>query len=422
MWKAFYYLPAAYKNQFLPLKTLRTLQEKRLKYLVNYAFRNTPLYKAKFKAAGITPSDISTLEDITKIPVVTKEEIKAVFPDGIVTPGFSESNCRVERTSGTSGSILKILFNYEAWNRLKGVALRNYFAHGIRPWHKFCIICGSVAEYESVSASPFSRTVGVLEKDSESLASDIKAVNPHIIGGHPSTLVGLCKAVEKDDITGIAPSIVLIGGEVAYPAWRKYIEKIFETPAINKYGAAEINSIAWECSHGSMHIDADSVIVEFVKGGQHVAPGERGEVVVTNLWNVAMPFIRYRLGDLAVPSDERCSCGRGLPLIKELEGRFDDVVVLPSGGLVPCTRISALFHSTPQVSEFGIIQDSPSHVVVRIVPQNGFTDEVENTLRNRMQNVLDNSVDIDIKVVDHLERDKKAKFKRIQRTFEAQLP
>ncbi|MBU7024843.1 MAG: phenylacetate--CoA ligase family protein, partial [Theionarchaea archaeon] len=209
---------------------------------------------------------------------------------------------------------------------------------------------------------------------------------------------------------------------VAYPAWRKYIEKTLKAHTINKYGAAEIISIAWDCSHGNMHIDADSVIVEFVKAGEHVAPGERGEVVVTNLWNVAMPFIRYRLGDLAVPSDELCSCGRGLPLIKELEGRFDDVVVLPSGGLVPCTRISAIFHSTPQVSEFGVIQDSPSHVVVSLVPQNGFTEEVENTLRNRMQNVLDNSVDVDIKVVDHLERDKKAKFKRIQRTFEAQLP
>jgi phenylacetate-CoA ligase len=422
MWKAFYYLPAAYKNQFLHLKTLKTLQERRLKYLVNYAYRNTSLYKSKFKAAGITPTDISTLEDITKIPVVTKEEIKAVFPDGIVVPGFSERNCRVERTSGTSGSILKILFDYKAWNRLEAVALRDYFAHGIRPWHKFCIVCSSPAEYESVSASPFSRTVGVLEKDSESLARDIRTINPHIIGAHPATLVGLCKAIEKDDITGIAPGIVLIGGEVAYPAWREYIETTLKTPTINKYGAAEMNSVAWECSHGNMHVDADSVIVEFVKEGEPVAPGERGEVVVTNLWNVAMPFIRYRLGDLAVPSDELCSCGRGLPLIKELEGRFDDVIVLPSGELVPCTRISSLFHSTPQVSEFGIIQDNPSHVVVKIVPQNGFTQEVENTLRNRIQIVLGSSVDIDIKVVDYLERDKRSKFKRIQRTFEAQLP
>ncbi|MBU6997237.1 MAG: phenylacetate--CoA ligase family protein [Theionarchaea archaeon] len=422
MWKAFYYLPSAYKNQFLSPKSLKTLQEKRLRYMVNHAYRNTSLYRSKFEAAGITPSDIATLEDITKIPLVTKEEIKAVFPDGIIAPGFSESNCKVETTSGTSGSILKILFNYEAWNRLKAIALRNYFAHGIRPWHKFCIVCSSPGEYESVSSSPFSRTVGVLEKNSEPLAEDIRRVNPYVLGGHPSTFFGVCRAIERNDITGITPRIVLIGGEVAYPGWRDYIEKILKTHTINKYGAAEMNSVAWECDHGSMHIDADSVIVEFVKEGEQVAPGERGEIVVTNLWNVAMPFIRYRLGDLAAPSDEPCCCGRGLPVIKELEGRLDDVVVLPSGGLIPCTRMCPLLHNTPGIAEFGIIQDNPSHVVIRIVPRDEFTEDVENTLHDKMQNVLGSSVTIDIKRVDHINRDKKIKFKRIQRTFEAHVP
>ncbi|MBU7037664.1 MAG: phenylacetate--CoA ligase family protein [Theionarchaea archaeon] len=421
MWKAFYYLPAAYRNQFLTPKALKALQEKRLKYLVDLAYRNTSLYRSKFKAAGITPSDITTLDDITKIPLVRKQEIKASFPEGMVTPGFSEANCKVGTTSGTSGNILRILFDYEAWSRLNAVALRNYFAHGVRPWHRFCIVCSSPAEYESVSASPFSRTVGILEKEPESLAEDIRIINPFVVGAHPTTLVGLCKAIEKTDISGIQPGIVLIGGEVAYPSWREYIEKTLKTTTINKYGATEVNSIAWECSHGSMHLDADSVIVEFIKEGEQVAPGELGEVVVTNLWNVAMPFIRYRLGDVAVPLDELCSCGRGLPIIKELEGRLDDVIVLPSKELVPSTRICPLFHRIPQVAEFGIVQDSISHVAIRIVPHGEFTEHAESTLRTRIQNVLGSSVDIDITVVDQLERTTSSKFKRIRRTFDVQV-
>ena len=406
------FIPVFYKSQYQSPEKLERFQEKRLKYIVDFAYRNTALYKEKFKKAGIRPSDIQSLTDITKIPVITKEELRAVYPHGCVAPGYNEHNCVVEHTSGSSGSIFTVLFNPEAMALLRAVSFRSHLAQGVRPWHKFCILCRDREEYEFYKQWSLYRTYGILEgRPEKELLETIKTLTPHILGGHPSAYVALAKTAAETGIT-ITPHFILLGGELSLPWHREYIEKVFQCPTLNRYGAYEMNSIAWECDHKTMHIDADAVILEIINEGEPVT-GESGEVIVTNLWNEAMPFIRYRLGDIGVVSDDICACGRGLPVLQDIQGRTDDFIVLPTGELVPPTRPIAIFFATPGIEQFIVIQDTKEHITVKVVPQKGFTTEIEKTLMDRLKKALGPSVVIDIKRVDTIPLTGKGKFRTI---------
>lgn len=421
MWRSLYYFPRFFKNQYMQPENLKKFQEKRLRYMVHFAYRHVAVYKEKFKKASILPSDITTLDDLHKIPIITKDEIKSRYPQGCVTPGYTEKNCIMEHTSGTTGNMLKILYDPPSYDRLSAATLRDHVAQGVRPWHKFCIMCRDLDEFNKATGN-LMRTCGILEgRPEEELVDQLRIHNPDIIGAHPSLMASMAKVMEQKEIEDITPQLILVGGEIAHPPVRKYIEKVFSCPTLNKYGAYEAFSIAWECKHRNMHISADSVIVEFLKDGESVAPGERGEIVITNLWNEAMPFIRYRLEDMGVPSDNTCECQRTFPLVKEIEGKFDDFIVLPSGKLVPSTRVIPFFFIVPNIGEFKMIQDTRTHVILRIIPLDGFTQTNEKTLKQKIHTVLGDSVDIDVEKVDHIDHTGTGKFKRVERLFYADV-
>jgi phenylacetate-CoA ligase len=276
-------------------------------------------------------------------------------------------------------------------------------------------------EIEGMEKSILYRACGILGgRPERELVEELRVIQPDIIGAHPSLLAAIAKVIEEKGYT-VHPKMLLLGGEVAYPHVREYIEKIFCCPTRDKYGAYEMFSIAWECTCQNMHIDADAVIVEVLRDDTPVAPGERGEIVATSLWNKAMPFIRYRLGDIGILSDEICACGRGLPLLKEIEGRFDDFIILPSGDIVPSTRVASFFFTVPYIDQFKMIQDKKTHITIQIVPQKGFTVDIERMLAENIQKVLGEPVDIDVEKVDHIEYTGAGKFKRVQRTFAPNL-
>ncbi len=415
MWRTAYYFPQAYRNLFMSQEELRTLQEKRLRYMVEFAYRNVRLYREKFEKAHVSPHDIRTLEDVKRIPLTTKEEMKNVFPEGVVAPGFNESNCRVRRTSGSTGSVFTILFDAEALARVTAVDRRDHVAMGVRPWRKFYLIFHDPAGIRVSSRKQlFPRVLRVSGLNTEEeLVNLARTYKPYVMGGHPTAFVAMAKIMERKGIEDINPRIVLIGGEMAYPLQRRYIEKVFKCETFNRYGSYETFSIAWECRQKKLHMDTDAVIVEFLKDGEPASPGERGEIVVTNLWNKAMPFIRYRLNDIGIPSDEVCSCGVTLPLMKDFEGRADDFIVLPSGRVVPPTRLVPLFFTSPFVEQFKIIQNTRASITIKMIPKGNFTEKEEKNLMKMVQDVFDEPVDLTMEKVDHIEQTGVGKFKAV---------
>ena len=150
---------------------------------------------------------------------------------------------------------------------------------------------------------------------------------------------------------------------------RKCIEEAFGCKVINRYGCEEVSLIACECeAHEGLHLNLNTLIVEFIKDGRPVKPGEPGSIVVTDLTNYGMPFIRYKVGDVGIPADKRCSCGRSLPLMQSLEGRVADYVVTPEGNLISGISLTENFAmKLPEIKQLQIIQERTDFLIFKIV-------------------------------------------------------
>jgi phenylacetate-CoA ligase len=410
------------KNQYLRPENLKKWQKKRLRYIVEHALRNTRFYKEKFRKAGITYDDIQQVSDVHKLPLTTKEEVVQAG-NAIRAAGYDETNCEVHYTSGSSGSMLKILYDHESHSYETALTYRYHLSQGVRPWHRYLLILHDEIELQDAKrGSILYRSFGVSgDTPDEEKVEYAQWVRPHVMGGHLSSFVPMAKMVEEKRITTVRPKIIIIGGELSFPPYREYVEKIFHGATYDKYGAFEVKSIAWECRHRNMHMDADSVLCEVIRDGEPAGPGERGEVVVTNLWNKAMPFIRYKLGDIGVVSDEVCTCGRTLPLMDVVEGRLDDFIVLPSGRIIPPGAVVPLFFNLPHIEQFKVIQYKKDAVTVTIVPGQQYSDAVEKPLVHRLETVFGEPVYITVEKVETIEQKARGKYRAVISQVELDL-
>lgn len=220
----------------------------------------------------------------------------------------------------------------------------------------------------------------------------------------------MAKTVEKRGNNTIKPKLVIGGAELVDDFTRKVVEKTFHAPFYDQYGCVEFERIASQCwAKQGYHIDSDTVITQFVDmNDDEVSPGEKGVIVCTSLFNYVMPLLRYFVGDVGLPSDEECPCGRTLPLVKGIEGRKDSIIVLPDGRLVSprvFTSVINMFKQVENITQFRILQNRPNYLVFQLVVKHDAIDkkkmETELLMHVRKMLKLDpNEVELEIRFVD----------------------
>jgi phenylacetate-CoA ligase len=193
--------------------------------------------------------------------------------------------------------------------------------------------------------------------------------------------------IDRKPISGLCA--IIVSAETLYDEWRTVIESCFKVPVYNRYGGRDIHFVAQECpSRKGLHINAENVFVEIIKDGKPVRPGELGEIVVTRLDNFAMPFIRYRSGDLGVMAASPCDCGRSLPLLQKVEGRIQDTIVTADGKVISGLFFAHMMKDCPDVKEFQVHQLAINRLLIMIVlhGQQPFssTQKIERTTRQYM--------------------------------------
>lgn len=399
-----------------------------MREIVKYAYEHVPFYHEKLSALGLKPDDFKTVEDLNKLPIIRREELQR-SGDKLVSREFNIEKLKTVSTSGSTG---KPLFTYltrkeEEFRHAK--LLRPHIICGQKPRDRWVLLgppqhskkLNWVQKVFGLYAPSF---VSIFDAASEQL-SRIAHLKPDILDGYSSSLFLLAQELEKEGKTNkIRPKLLMGGAELLDPPSRKFIEETFNAPYYDQYATEELQMIAWQCPEkNGYHVDADTVVMQIVdEDGCEVAPGERGEIVCTSLFNYAMPFLRYALDDIGVPSrEDNCPCETKFPLIKLVEGRKDSFVTLLGGRKVPALVfgwIMEYYKFYPFIYQYRIIQAKIDSLKVLIKKKNKECNEekMRSELISHMRNMLGighDEVNIEVEFVEDIPLDKSGKLRKV---------
>ena len=386
-------------------------QTQEMRKLLNIAFQHVPYYREMKNKIGCQLNDFKSPEDIRLLPILEKD--------------FIRKNPKLLLNTGTP---LMFYQTQESFSRRWAFVVRlRYWAGLINPHYprraQFTgrnIVPPNQDGYKKCywrqnvpgNAMLFSTSHISLET-APFYAQALCDYNPELIDGFTSALFILARLARKLRLKLPRPRAIIVSAETLFPEHRQEIEAAFQTKVFNQYAASEPSCFWCECEHGLMHVNPEYGISEIVNSqNAPVKPGEIGDVLVTSFLNPAMILIRYRIGDLAVPSSQAsCNCGRQMPLIEGIEGRIDDVIYVPERGYVG--RLGQVFKGLSNIIETQIIQESLDAIKVRIVPDDGFTSEIAEHLVQNMRARIGQQVRITWETREFIPRMPNGKFASI---------
>lgn len=419
--KTAYHLYQLRKNQWKKIEELKKIQLRRLKAIVTYAYYHVPYYRKILRSARIKPEQVKNIDDLRKIPITTKSDVQVNRPN-IISNGVDVKKCTTNTTSGSTGTPLQVIADSKA--RHYSIALLQYafFECGLRLRDKLASVEVRIKTGKSMLRPPIG--VGFLGMTRLSWMNTIeenirllKKIRPDALYIYPSVLLQLAREIRKENPAEINPRLIFSHGETLTPRCIQLATSTFDTRIHDLYGCAEFNRLAFQCDrHSGLHMITDGAVIEIIKDGENVDYGEPGEIVVTGLYNYAMPLIRYRIGDIGVTTDESCDCGRSWPLIKRIEGRSSDFLVLPSGqALSPMNLLNAMDPKYVKgVMEYQIIQESKGSFLVKVVVNQEFNSAQVLSIQKRMQlRCYGEEVRVDVQAVNEIEKDKTGKARII---------
>lgn len=412
------------KTQWLSADEIKKIQWKKLKSLLAHAYTNVPFYHHVFKALNMTPKDISTPEDFRKLPLLSKEDIRTNLND-MLSLNYKKNDLIPNSTGGSTGVNLNFFNDRKNAGSVSAIDLRNRRWAGLEIGDKGAWLWGSpfdISLHDSLKNRVYDKLFRNLLLSSYNLSEETMFVyarkllqyKPKVIVGYPSSLYHFAKFLEANGIRDINPKSIISEAEVLYDYQKELIESVFQCKVFNYYGCREFSTIAQECSeHSGMHISSEHVYVECLRGNEEPAAlGEGGELVITDLDNFGMPFIRYRIGDIGVLSDRKCKCNRGLSIIEKVEGRTFDIIVGINGRAVGGTFWTLLLRTAIRgIRQFQVVQESIREVNIKVIPDETFEEGQVNLLTKKIREYLGEDMDIVFKIVDKIPLTKSGKFR-----------
>jgi phenylacetate-CoA ligase len=368
----------------------------------------------------LKPEDIKKTEDLTKLPFLTKDEIQNNYPKGIISPLVDISKCWTPHTSGSSGKPVTVVYDKKAEDFEKACVLRPNLSCGQGFFDKWVVITSpDHIQHKNLNKKWFQR-FGLFSQEYISLFEDttkqismLEKLNPDVLDGYSSSLYLIAKECKTSANNKIKPKIVYGTSDMLTKEMRTVINSAFDVEIYDQFGSVEMGRTAWECpKHVGYHIDMEAIVMEFIKDNEQVSPGEQGEIVYTNLYNYAMPFIRYQIEDVGIISDERCTCGRGLPLMKIIEGRKDSFIQLSDGKIIPPT-IWIILLMQYSIEQYKVIQETIDRITIQIIPMRKFSQEDIEKIKSEVASVIGNETAVNIEIVDYIPREKSGKMKPI---------
>ena len=412
------YLRESKRTQFLSEEELRDLQLSKLKRLLNLAYEKCPYYRNKWKEHGVHPDAIKNFDDFRSIPMTSKGDLQQNV-DGMCNTGFAKDELVRNMTGGSTGQpvifyhdpeLMKIrlasTMRHDEWaGKLPGDWFASVWGHHrdlAKPLNELWYKIRRRLIYRDVVLD----TSKITNESLNSFVEQVRRYKPKSYVTYANSIHLLGRWLESRGITDFPkPRGIITTAEFLEPSRREYIERILGAPVFDRYGSRETSVLASECEyHDGLHVNMEHLYIELLKpDGTPAGPGEKGEVVVTDLSNIGMPLIRYRLRDVAEPVAGTCRCGRGLSRIKMVGGRVTDFILTPSRKLVSGASMTIfLTANTPGVGKMQLYQEKINTLEIRIVAGDKFTDESREYCLRSARKLIGEDLDIFITLVDDI--------------------
>jgi phenylacetate-CoA ligase len=410
-------------SQWWDTKHLEALQLLKLQRLLNHVETHVPYYRDLFTSIGFKAADTHSLADLAHLPLLDKQKIRAN------TEALKSANSRDLARFNTGGSSGEPLIFYIGKERISHDVAAKWRA--TRWWDvdigdREIVVWGSPIELGAQDGARAirdrlfrTRLLSAFEMSEQKLdrfLGQIRAMRPKMLFGYPSALSHIARHAEANgwhmDDLGI--QVAFVTSERLYDEQRQQISNTFACPVANGYGGRDAGFIAHECPLGGMHITAEDIIVEIVDHqGAPLPDGEAGEIIVTHLATRDFPFIRYRTGDVGVLDSEPCVCGRGLPVLKEIQGRSTDFLVAQDGTVIHGLALIYILRDMPQVRNFKIIQESLDLTRVWVVTETRLSPEGMAKIERGFKARLGHSANILIEEMTEIPLEKSGKFRYV---------
>lgn len=417
------------RTQWWSPAQIEALQLRRLRALLDEAAAHVPYYRRRFAEIGFAPSQLQSLADLQRLPTLGKAEVRAE-PDAL-RHAQARPLAR-QTTGGSSGTPFAFLIGNERISHDVAAKWRATRWFGVDIGDPEVVLWGSPIELgaqdrlrllrDRLMRSTLLSAFEMTELNLDRYLVTIRQVRPKMLFGYPYSLAHLAAHAERrglamDDL-GIRAAFVT--SEYLYPHQRERIERVFGCKVANGYGGRDAGFVAHECPAGGMHLTAEDMIVETLDAqGRPTPAGVAGEITVTHLATRDYPFIRYRTGDIGVLDDRCCPCGRGLPLLREIQGRTNDFLIATDGTPMPCGAFTYLVRETAGVESFQVVQESLAHTRISLVTGAEFRPEAETRLVEGFRRRLGAEVRIEVQHVAEIPAQASGKFRYIMSKVQA---
>jgi phenylacetate-CoA ligase len=410
----FRYLGNLERSQWWEPERLMALQLDALRRLLLHAAETCPYFTAEWRRRMLVPESLRSLDDFQRWPMLDREVVQANRESMRTTR--PDIHVISKATGGSSGVPLQFYLDTGSYDRRMAAWHRGYAWAGAAPGTKQFYLWGVPlgvgslrtrwklhlydALYRRIIASCFELS----EATAQSFLDRLNRTRPDVIVAYTNPLYAFARILRERGLVPFSPKSIVVGAEKLHDFQRAEIEAVFRSKVFETYGSREFMLIGAECDrHTGLHLTSEHLIVEVLDdAGEPVPDGGEGNVVITDLYNFAMPFIRYANGDRAVAGFDACTCGRGLPLLRKVVGRRLDVITTPDGRKIPGEFFPHLVKDFEAVRRFQVVQVAPDRITVQLVVNGDWRAAHESQLRQAIAAVTGPSVTLDLQRVDQI--------------------
>lgn len=411
------------QSQWMSPEELAELQITRLRSFLVDVGRRVPYYRDLFRDRRFEPATLTKVRDLARLPLLSKPLIRQ-HSHALKAEGHGPLSRY--NTGGSSGEPLVFYIGKARKSHDVGAKWRATRWWGVDIGDREAVIWGSPVEHgaqdhlrawrDRLLRSELYPAFEMSPARLDDFLQRLRRQRPRMLFGYPSALNHIARhaaerGVRLDDL-GV--QVAFVTSERLYDEQREAIARVFGCRVANGYGGRDAGFIAHECPAGGMHVSAEDIVVETVHpDGTPTAPGQAGEIVVTHLGSSDFPFVRYRTGDVGVLDDARCPCGRGLPMIRDLQGRTTDFVVAADGTVMHGLALIYVVRDLPGVRGFKITQHTREHTQVEVIPEAGFDPAQIERIRRGFGQRLGAGVRVDVSLVDAIAPERSGKYRYV---------